>query len=249
MRVDLLHAQASIDWAVNQLPSFGERVTTWLDENLLAEIVEENPPGPRDVVLAVKKGPLPLPFVVKAGAYLNAIRSSLDILAVSLCNRFAIGKTTDTCFPVAPTEQQFKSGDYKGAKFLHALPATARQIIERIKPYREGNATLYFLHQLDILRKHSRLLTVEVNPLQVRTQGFVGFEPVPKVVNDREKIILGSVPRSIVKPEIKVFGYIALNENETKVKYKQPIGKALVDFASLATAIISQFDRDFSAST
>lgn len=42
------------------------------------------PDTPNDMVVAVEKEPLPLSFNVEVGAYINAIRSSLDILATAM---------------------------------------------------------------------------------------------------------------------------------------------------------------------
>jgi hypothetical protein len=82
MRDDLLHAQASVDWAETNLPLFKKRLDAWLRENVDVNIRELPPDVPNDIVVIAAKDPFPLGFQVEAGVYLNAIRSSLDIFVV-----------------------------------------------------------------------------------------------------------------------------------------------------------------------
>jgi len=116
MRADLLHAQASIDWAVSQFPTFSERIEAWLKENIKTGLRDPDPNVPNNVLVAFEKEPLPLSFVVEVGAYVNAIRSGLDILAVSLANRYGIPKPQDAYFPVVPSEAEFLAGKYNLAR-------------------------------------------------------------------------------------------------------------------------------------
>src|ERR1700733_13170399 len=87
MRDDLLPAQASVDWALTQLPAFKAHLDSWLNANLNVVVKQTQPDSPNDVIAIRQKDPLPLAFQVEAGAYINAIRSSLDILAATLANR------------------------------------------------------------------------------------------------------------------------------------------------------------------
>ena len=159
MRDDLLHAQASVDWAVAQLPGLQARIDSWLPNNFEIVVREAPPPATNDVIVALLKQALPLSFNVEAGAYINAIRSGLDILATTLAYRYRIPKSKDAYFPVAKCRDAFKA-----AKFVKRLPSAARVIIEKLQPYHEGNDLLGSLHHLDIVRKHRRLLGVEAAP-------------------------------------------------------------------------------------
>jgi hypothetical protein len=87
MQDDLLPARASVDWAVAHLPSFQARLDAWLNGNIHTGIKELPPDVPNNLVVAVEKEQLPSAFQVEAGAYINAIRSSLDILAATLAQR------------------------------------------------------------------------------------------------------------------------------------------------------------------
>jgi hypothetical protein len=90
MRNDLLDAQASVDWAVSNLPFLDQRLTEWLKQNVRVIIKELDPENPNDLVVAKELEFLPLSFNVEAGAYINAIRSSLDLLATALAVRYSI---------------------------------------------------------------------------------------------------------------------------------------------------------------
>ena len=162
MRDDLIHAQTSIDWAVDQLPSFRKKLNVWLKDNIHIVVKEMPATSTNDVVLAMEKEPLPPIFQVEAGAYLNAVRSSLDILACTLDNRHCQALVDDAYFPITDDAAKFmeavaKGKSFKWAKFMKALPTKERSIIEALKPYKGGNGLLYPLHMLDILRKHQRL--------------------------------------------------------------------------------------------
>ena len=87
MRYDLIEARASIEWPVSQLAGLQGRFDAWLTRSVKIEIRET--PGPENFnpIVADEKELLPIVFSVEAGAYINSIRSSLDILAMALVRR------------------------------------------------------------------------------------------------------------------------------------------------------------------
>jgi hypothetical protein len=93
MRADLLEAQASVDWAVEQLLPFHQR----LEANVVIEIRDVPPPATHNPIVAVERELLPISFSVEAGAYINAIRSSLDILAMALVRRTVSRSQNSRC--------------------------------------------------------------------------------------------------------------------------------------------------------
>ena len=105
MRDDLLDAQASVDSAVAKLPAFAEEIEIWLRENVNCHIEQLEPPIPYSPIIAKLKAPLPVAFNVEAGAYINAIRSSLDILASTLAVRYSVPKPENAYFPWLPGPQ------------------------------------------------------------------------------------------------------------------------------------------------
>ena len=169
MRSDLLYAKESVDWAEANFPPLQRALNIWLQNNVNVEFKDVNPDGPDCLIVAVEKEPFPLKFSVEFGVYLNAIWSSLDILATSLAQRHGVPRPDSASFPIAKSEAVFLAGkDFKGAELIKGLPASERALIEGLKPYKGGNDLLWSLHNLDIVRKHRRLLTIEVTPSQFR---------------------------------------------------------------------------------
>ena len=59
MRYDLLHAQASVDWAVAELPSLNDRINAWLQFNLEVTIKDPDPNGSEQCHSSGRKGSVP----------------------------------------------------------------------------------------------------------------------------------------------------------------------------------------------
>jgi hypothetical protein len=90
------------DWPQAQFLNLGERLEGWLKRNVYIDIEELPPPAEYDPIVAVERELLPLAFNVEVGAYINAIRSSLDILATALVRRHGIEINPEKVqFPVA----------------------------------------------------------------------------------------------------------------------------------------------------
>jgi hypothetical protein len=247
MRDDLLHAQASVDWAESNLPAFRRKTSDWLKSNIYLTIRTQPPNSPNDVVVAVEKTALPLEFQVEAGAYVNAIRSSLDILACSLASRHCQSLVDETYFPVAASEAAFVSGNYKGNKFVKALPTRERSIIESLKPYKGGNGLLYPLHLLDVVRKHQRLLKAEFQPAHIHVGGSYAvrraFTPVATgwMRSGPDETVIGLLAKGAPQnPTIEVTSQISLGE--TAYLSHREVVTALYEFSNLAKAIIRNFD-------
>jgi hypothetical protein len=245
MRDDLLHAQASIDWTVAQLPSFRDRIQSWVQKNIYVAIEQSDASTPNDIVVAVEKEFFPLSFMVEAGAYLNTLRSSLDILAYTLAVRHSVPKPDDVYFPIATSEKVFVSGGYKGAEFIKALPQSERAKIEALKPYQGGNELLWSLHRLDIMRKHKRLISPAIRPRTITVFGWGDladvFTPVGGYVGVHDKTVLGLLAKSRRgDPQINCTPYIAFNE--PNLLGQKPVIEVLREFAALASGIIKKFD-------
>ena len=90
MRADLLDANASVEWAFAQLLPFHQRLTAWLEANVVIEVRDVPLPATHNPIVALEKDLLPIAFSVEAGAYINVIRSSLDILAMTLVRRHGL---------------------------------------------------------------------------------------------------------------------------------------------------------------
>ena len=242
MRDDLLAARASVDWAVAQLPAFESRLAAWLKGNIDVVVKELPAPAPNNVILAKGKEPLPLAFQVEAGAYINTIRSSLDILAATLARRHCPALVDDSYFPIVGSAEMFAAQRYKGHKLIKSLPATERAVFESLKPYKGGNHLLYALHLLDIVRKHRRLLAAEIHPAKLRIEASsTTFMPVRNgwMRSGDDETVIGILAKGAPMPEIKLAMQVSINE--TTYLEHQSIIAALGEFASLANSIIARF--------
>lgn len=245
MRDDLLDAQACIDWTVEQLPMLEERINSWLKLNVVVEVEDA---GLSNVLVAVQRDDLPRPLTVEIGAYLNTVRSSLDILASSLAARYHICAPEDAYFPISKSETAFRAPGGKAAQFVSGLPSPERSRLEALKPYQGGNDDLWSLHRLDIMRKHRRLLTVVSEPDFFSVEGpdiHRYFSPPStgfmRADNTSEwKVALGLMAKDAPPYGMKFAPYIAFDENTTT--HRKRVVRALQDFTVLATSIIKLFD-------
>ena len=179
-RTDLLEALASADWALVQLPDLAKRLDAWIDSSIRMEVRDPGPQAEINLIIGVQKEPLPLSFNVEVGAYINAIRSSLDILAGALVRRHSLPFDEDeVAFPIARNEAGFAKRKWCGRQFLDSLPANEREIIESLKPYKGGSASIWALHHLDIVRKHRRLLTVLPRPITITLERHIEARRFP----------------------------------------------------------------------
>jgi hypothetical protein len=248
MRDDILHAQASVDWAVSNFPAFEERLNSFVKGNLDIVLEDNASNSAYYSLVVIEKSPLPLAFNVEAGAYINAIQSSLDILATALAYRYHMPRPDKVYFPIVDSAVEFASGKYKGVQFVDGLPAPERAIVESLKPYRgsNGNSRLIILHDLDIERKHRRLLTFHPTPRKLGiakryiTSGMFIFNS-PGFIRTANKTEIGKLAKGAPTPKVELHAYVAFDE--ALFPKGQRIIAALDDFASLASSIIKMFDK------
>jgi len=222
-----------------------KRIKSWLDLNLDIELIDLDPGRPDKFIVGVQKEPLPLSFNVEVGAYINVLRSSLDILATAIAIRYGVPNAEKVYFPVASGGAQFEAGNFKGAEFIKLLPPTPRQIIEALKPYKGGNGDLWRLHQLDIMRKHRKLLTIATDNryFQIIGSGFQGYySPLAagSIPIRDNKTVFGFIRRGAPNYEMKYAGQVSINEAEPFVR--KPVVTALYEFSNFAKFVIEQFD-------
>jgi hypothetical protein len=100
MRDDLLDAQASINWAVSQIPLFQIEFLTWQRGNPYRIVQEHDPDGGGDFVVAYQQTPLPRTLNAWVGAIINSLRSSLDLLTAAPAMRNRKKPSSKTHFPI-----------------------------------------------------------------------------------------------------------------------------------------------------
>jgi hypothetical protein len=134
----------------------------------------------------------------------------------------------------------------KGGKFVKALPAKDRAIIESLKPYKGGNKLLYALHNLDIVRKHVRLLTVDIQPCMIKVSWW-GTEPgsfIPIstgwVRTGSDETTIALIAKSLIQqPNIEFASQVSLGE--TAYLPHSEVVTTPYEFSKMAKASIGNF--------
>jgi hypothetical protein len=162
MRDDLLDALASVDWAVAQIPLFEEAFRSWATDHPYELRFEPNS-DPAQKSAAAYFDPLPRSFNAWAGAIINSLRSSLDLLATALATRNGVKAYERTHFPIFSSDQCMID-PVKGIEGKKWLSQSERAMVKSLKPYKGGDYTIWPLHQLDIRRKHERLIHAAIDP-------------------------------------------------------------------------------------
>lgn len=246
MRSDLLDAAASVQWAVSNFPSLQVKLGTWIDENVRLAVREGDANSPDNQVVIVKRAPFPLRFNAEFGAYVNAIRSALDMVAVALARRSGVTALNKAYFPVAKSEVEFNSGGGKWKDLKNIITATEARVIESLRPYAGGNDLLWQLHQLDITRKHHRLLSVSTEHSAIWfgpsgvPHGSVDFRTghIPETETETVYALMRKgIPHDKMQATFDVF------INEPALDLRRPVIVTLNKFASFANHVIGLFDR------
>jgi hypothetical protein len=162
MRDDLLDVYAGISWADAQLEVLKARLDTWRGKSPYKVIEEFQPYNGEKVYKLADVEALPAIVNVEAGLILNALRSTLDVLANKLAARNGFPNPKDVQFPISRCRDAFFHGKHAGHKEIKRLSAADRKIIEDLEPWAGGHPHLFDLHTLDTLRKHRRLVGVYV---------------------------------------------------------------------------------------
>jgi hypothetical protein len=199
MRDDLLDAQAATDWAVTQIPLFQEAFRTWIYDHPY-ELRFEPDSDPNGKLAIAYFDPLPRTFNAWAGAIINSLRSSLDLLAAALAARNSVKPSENTHFPIF-TSDQHMIDPLKGIEGKKWLSQSERAIVKTLKPYRGGDNTIWPLHHLDIHRKHERLIRASIDPRfrfqfgnAASGQGAFMMAGMTGAQRFDDKTVLGSVP-------------------------------------------------------
>jgi hypothetical protein len=108
---------------------------------------------------------LPAPILgVIIGDIVHNLRTALDHLICLLVAANDPPVNTNTMFPFAPTEKDWKSARNSRAKGAHE---DVLEVLDVLQPYAGGNDVLYRLHQLDIADKHKLLIASAAQNVRV----------------------------------------------------------------------------------
>ncbi len=209
----------------------------------MIEIRDVPPPATHNPIVALEKEFLPVAFSVEAGAYINMIRSGLDILAMALTRRHNHPIPEDrVSFPIADNEEAFFK---KGGALLQHLPEEerAKLLASSLTAGEMRRAALWALHRLDIVRKHRRLLDVQIRPIHLWMEGSLkpgDFKPIHgEPFPAGAETVLGLMRKGVSPQSMQSRFYVAINEPDT-IK-RRPVLATLAHLADAATGAIELF--------
>ena len=204
-------------------------------------VVEPDEQTGQKIIKAKLATPLPIIINAEAGAIINMIRSSLDILAVALAERNGHKNPNDVYFPIADGPNDFIGPKGQAFKKVKKLSQADRSAIESLKPYKGGDNVLYSLHQLDIKRKHRRLVNVDDHARSINYTQW-GTHPSPEFIYNG---ILSDGSPLLRVPSDSETGHVNLSLevtfSEGTFSKRRPVVQTLYAFAARAEEIINIF--------
>jgi hypothetical protein len=246
MRSDLLEAQACVDWPMSQLADLSKRLKEWLDRGVTIELKELPPPNDQNLIIAIENELLPLHFQAEVGAYINSIRSSLDVLAMVLVQRHNMQIPEHRVFfPIAKSKAEFERAGGNAQNFIAGLPTLERQLMEHLQPYQGGNEALWALHHLDIVRKHRRLLNAKLNPIHMSLQGTLKEGDFTRLggtgsIQVGAETVLGMLKKGVPPLAVHTTFYVGIDEQGFAAR--KPAIAVLSQLVTAATYAIKLFD-------
>jgi hypothetical protein len=243
--LNLFDAIGAVEWGESQLPVLANRFHIWQAINVQLIRKDPNPPIGNLAAEAIQKEDLPSIFNAEIGAIIGSFRSSLDLLAAAIATGNGITPSRDTHFPIFGSHQDMIDPFYgiEGKKWLS--PAEML-IIKSRHPYEGGNDALWVLHQLDILRKHERLIRCTVYPHldYVVGDGIIfpdGMRSIP-LRNLKDKPVLFEYPRDAPQPKAQLSTEIVFDEINVSGIRSHPVFPTLVYLKDFVREIIGRFD-------
>jgi hypothetical protein len=175
----------------------------------------------------------------EAGAIIHSIRSSLDVLACTLAARNGCQDSRSTYFPIGKSSADFLSKNFM--EKIKRLSQVDRQVIIDLQPYPGGKGdTLCRLHEMDLTRKHRRLLNTFVSPRGVFLGGLQkATYTVPGRIEFDEEAVFITTPSTA--PDGNPTVNLHVSFDEAGVPSNTDISQPIREFASAATAIINLF--------
>jgi hypothetical protein len=179
MRDDLLDAQACVDWTVSQINVLRRHLIAWDKIPPYTIVREPHPQSGNDVLRFGEVQQIPALINAQVGAMINSLRASLDILVNRLAERAGYSGKEDSHFPICRDRASYFTGKHAGRKSIKRLSEADQLTIEKLEPWAGGKDPLiYALHDLDITRKHKRLVGVYCRPTFVMTAGAGAGRPL-----------------------------------------------------------------------
>ena len=224
---------------------------SWSDATPMSSLRIVTQDSGQEFAVAIEKIPLPLEFSAEAGAIINAMRGALDILASSLARRNGKEPNPQRHFPIFCSAQQMVDPvtGIDSAERKKWLSEAERATIKSLKPYQGGDHTIWSIHELDILRKHERLLsaTAQIRSMLILGNGsmrVIGESGLTRKRLDKKNFLYplrpGETLSSAQGDTLPVID-IMLNESGLGVSDEEVV-PALMRFGNRVAEIIKLFD-------
>lgn len=212
MITDLQDAIAAVDWATSQLPTLQERIISWRRSKPYSVFIDADSEPGKKLYRLIDLKPIDPIISAEAGAIIHSIRSSLDLLACALAARNGFPQSRSTHFPIWKSDSEFLNLKSRPYEYIKRLSQVDRDIITDLRPFPGGNDLLCALHELDLTRKHRRLLKTVVTPRGMNFAGLGGEVTTYDWPTFDEDALLVSTPASAADGEVTVNLQVALNE-------------------------------------
>jgi hypothetical protein len=247
MRDDLLDAQASINWAVSQIPVLQRRFMVWQRSCPYESVVELDPETGDKLVVVRRTRPADLSFNTEAGIIIHTIKSGLDMLAAALAIRNGKKPSANTHFPIFRSDQESIDPltGIEGKKWLSKAEIAT---IKTLKPYDGGDEFLFPFHHFDNMRKQERLIEIVPIIQSFITSGWegeaIGGAPEWRGLEDKTILFRArpNVRLRVTKSNPNLSYAITLNE-AAGLLGKEPLFPILRGYAARAMEIIALFDN------
>lgn len=241
MRDDLLDAKAAVDWAVSQIPILQERIIAWKRESLYSVRIDTDSELGKKLYRLCNVKPLDPIINAEAGIIVHSIRSSLDLLACTLAARNGVVGSKSTYFPIWKSAGDWADPASEVLKKIKRLSQIDQTNLKNLRPYPGGDDMLVALHDLDLTRKHRRLLGTFIRPRGIGLFGFgetaVDYEEWKSGFN--EETVLVSTDASAADGKVTIS--VEITFNEAVPMYRADLARTLREFADLANSIIDRF--------
>jgi len=235
---DLSDVDAKLDWAVSQIEVLQTKLRAFFQEHARGPWEEPDPQGRGRVVLTTIDQPISKHIQVEAGVIIHVVRSSLDLLMVSLAEHNGSKATNYIHFPIVHEADGLT--DKRVRKWLGELCPANADIITALKPYKGGNDHLYALHWLNLKDKHRKLIAVATgHGLEFTGNGHLrSYREYSVPVSPQHSGVVGILDAD-PGINLKVAFDVALNEIEAIGT--RPLIATLNEFARTTQSVVDLF--------
>lgn len=151
----MTNSYLKLQYSKKLLDNFGKKYRRFIESNY--KIVQEDTRDGKTVARLRIHEQIPADWGMIIGDIIHNLRSALDLLISDLLIVNGNKPTESSSFPVSKSEKVFLD---QGIRKVEGINDAAIEIIKELKLYKDGNPTLWELHQLDIIDKHRAIIPV-----------------------------------------------------------------------------------------